>query len=247
MRLSGRVALVTGSARGIGKTIVERFAAEGAVVVLSDVTNEAAAAETLSAIVSGGGKGMVEMFDVGDAAQVDAAVRHILAEQGRIDILVNNAGITRDNLLMRLSEEDFDAVLRTNLKGTFLLTKAVSRSMMKQRSGRIVNLSSVVGQMGNAGQSNYSAAKAGIIGFTKSMARELASRGVTVNAIAPGFIMTAMTAALPENVRQGFLDQIPMGKFGTPDDVAELAVYLASDGASYVTGQVIGINGGLYM
>ena len=247
MRLSGKVALVTGSARGIGKTIVERFAAEGAVVVLSDVTNEAAAAETLSAILDGGGKGMVEMFDVGDAAQVDAAVQHILAEQGRIDILVNNAGITRDNLLMRLSEEDFDAVLRTNLKGTFLLTKAVSRPMMKQRSGRIVNLSSVVGQMGNAGQANYSAAKAGIIGFTKSMARELASRGVTVNAIAPGFIMTAMTAALPENVRQGFLDQIPMGKFGTPEDVAELAVYLASDGASYVTGQVIGINGGLYM
>jgi 3-oxoacyl-[acyl-carrier protein] reductase len=247
MRLSGKVALVTGSARGIGKTIVERFAAEGAVAVLSDVTNEAAAAETLAAIVGGGGKGMVEMFDVGDAAQVDAAVQHILAEQGRIDILVNNAGITRDNLLMRMSEEDFDAVLRTNLKGTFLLTKTVSRSMMKQRSGRIVNLSSVVGQMGNAGQSNYSAAKAGIIGFTKSMARELASRGVTVNAIAPGFIMTAMTAALPENVRQGFLDQIPMGKFGTPEDVAELAVYLASDGASYVTGQVIGINGGLYM
>ena len=247
MRLSGKVALVTGSARGIGKTIVERFAAEGAVVVLSDVANEAAAAETLSAIAGGGGKGMVEMFDVGDAAQVDAAVQHILAEQGRIDILVNNAGITRDSLLMRLSEEDFDAVLRTNLKGTFLLTKAVSRHMMKQRSGRIVNLSSVVGQMGNAGQSNYSAAKAGIIGFTKSMARELASRGVTVNAIAPGFIMTAMTAALPENVRQGFLDQIPMGKFGTPEDVAELAVYLASDGASYVTGQVIGINGGLYM
>jgi 3-oxoacyl-[acyl-carrier protein] reductase len=247
MRLSGKVALVTGSARGIGKTIVERFAAEGAVVVLSDVTNEAAAAETLSAIVRGGGKGMVEMFDVGDAAQVEAAVQHILTEQGRIDILVNNAGITRDNLLMRLSEEDFDAVLRTNLKGTFLLTKAVSRPMMKQRSGRIVNLSSVVGQMGNAGQANYSAAKAGIIGFTKSMARELASRGVTVNAIAPGFIMTAMTAALPENVRQGFLDQIPTGKFGTPEDVAELAVYLASDGASYVTGQVIGINGGLYM
>ncbi|MDH3237809.1 MAG: 3-oxoacyl-[acyl-carrier-protein] reductase [Deltaproteobacteria bacterium] len=247
MRLSGKVALVTGSARGIGKTIVERFAAEGAVVVVSDVTNEAAAAETLATVVNAGGKGMVEMFDVGDAAQVDAAVQRILAEQGRIDILVNNAGITRDNLLMRLSEEDFDAVLRTNLKGTFLLTKAVSRHMMKQRSGRIVNLSSVVGQMGNAGQSNYSAAKAGIIGFTKSMARELASRGVTVNAIAPGFIMTAMTAALPENVRNGFLHQIPMGKFGTTEDVAELAVYLASDGASYVTGQVIGINGGLYM
>ncbi len=247
MRLSGKVALVTGSARGIGKIIVERFAAEGAVVVLSDVTNEAAAAETLAAIVGAGGKGMLEMFDVGDAAQVDAAVQRILAEQGRIDILVNNAGITRDNLLMRLSEEDFDAVLRTNLKGTFLLTKAVSRHMMKQRSGRIVNLSSVVGQMGNAGQSNYSAAKAGIIGFTKSMARELASRSVTVNAIAPGFIMTPMTAALPENVQKGFLDQIPMGRFGTPEDVAELTVYLASDGASYVTGQVIGINGGLYM
>jgi 3-oxoacyl-[acyl-carrier protein] reductase len=247
MRFSGKVALVTGSARGIGKTIVERFAAEGAIVVLSDVTNEAAAAETLAAIIGAGGKGMVIMFDVGDAAQVDAAIHRILAEQGRIDILVNNAGITRDNLLMRLSEEDFDAVLRTNLKGTFLLTKAVSRHMMKQRSGRIINLSSVVGQMGNAGQSNYSAAKAGIIGFTKSMARELASRSVTVNAIAPGFIVTAMTEALPENVRKAFLDQIPMGRFGTPEDVAELAVYLASDGAAYVTGQVIGINGGLYM
>jgi 3-oxoacyl-[acyl-carrier protein] reductase len=247
MRLSGKVALVTGSARGIGKTIVERFAAEGAVVVLSDVTNEAAAAETLAAIVGAGGKGMVAMFDVGDAAQVDAAVQRILAEQGRIDILVNNAGITRDNLLMRLTEEDFDAVLRTNLKGTFLLTKGVSRHMMKQRSGRIINLSSVVGQMGNAGQSNYAAAKAGILGFTKSMARELASRSVTVNAIAPGFIVTPMTEALPENVRKAFLDQIPMGRFGTPEDVAELAVYLASDGAAYVTGQVIGINGGLYM
>jgi 3-oxoacyl-[acyl-carrier protein] reductase len=247
MRLSGKVALVTGSARGIGKTIVERFAAEGAVVVLSDVTNEAAAAETLAAIVGAGGKGMVEMFDVGDAAQVDAAVQRILAEQGRIDILVNNAGITRDNLLMRLTEEDFDAVLRTNLKGTFLLTKGVSRHMMKQRSGRIINLSSVVGQMGNAGQSNYAAAKAGILGFTKSMAREMASRSVTVNAIAPGFIVTPMTEALPENVRKAFLDQIPMGRFGTPEDVAELAVYLASDGAAYVTGQVIGINGGLYM
>jgi 3-oxoacyl-[acyl-carrier protein] reductase len=247
MRLSGKVALVTGSARGIGKTIGERFAAEGAVIVLSDVTNEAAAAETMSGIVGAGGKGMVEMFDVGDAVQVDAAVQRIVGEQGRIDILVNNAGITRDNLLMRMSEEDFDAVVRTNLKGTFLLTKSVSRHMMKQRSGRIINLGSVVGQMGNAGQSNYAAAKAGILGFTKSMARELASRGVTVNAIAPGFIVTAMTEALPETVRKAFLDQIPLGRFGTPEDVAELAVYLASEGASYVTGQVIGINGGLYM
>ncbi len=247
MRLSGKVALVTGSARGIGKTIVERFAAEGAVVALSDVANEAGAAATLAEIVDRGGKGMVAMFDVGDAGQVDAAVQRIVAEQGRIDILVNNAGITRDSLLMRLSEDDFDAVVRTNLKGTFLLTKSVSRTMVKQRSGRIINMSSVVGQMGNAGQSNYSAAKAGIIGFTKSMARELASRGVTVNAIAPGFIMTAMTEALPENVRKAFLEQIPMARFGSPEDVAELAVYLASEGASYVTGQVIGINGGLYM
>ncbi len=247
MRLSGKVALVTGSARGIGKTIVERFAAEGAVVALSDVANEAGAAETLAGIVGRGGKGMVAMFDVGDAGQVDAAVQRIVAEQGRIDILVNNAGITRDSLLMRLSEDDFDAVVRTNLKGTFLLTKFVSRTMIKQRSGRIINMSSVVGQMGNVGQSNYSAAKAGIIGFTKSMARELASRGVTVNAIAPGFIMTAMTEALPENVRKAFLEQIPMARFGSPEDVADLAVYLASEGASYVTGQVIGINGGLYM
>lgn len=247
MRLSGKVALVTGSARGIGKTMVERFAAEGAVVVLSDVVNEEAAAKTLQGIIDAGGKGMVAMFDVGDSAQVGEAVSRIVNEQGRIDILVNNAGITRDNLLMRLPEDDFDAVLRTNLKGTFLLTKFVSRHMIKQRSGRIINMSSVVGQMGNAGQSNYSAAKAGIIGFTKSMARELAGRGVTVNAIAPGFIVTAMTEALPENVRKAFLDQIPMGRFGTQEDVAELAVYLASEGASYVTGQVIGINGGLYM
>ncbi len=247
MRLEGKVALVTGSARGIGKAIVERFAAEGAVAVIGDVANEAAARETLAAIESSGGKGMVAMFDVGDAAQVEAAVAGILSAQGRIDILVNNAGITRDGLLMRMSEEDFDAVVRTNLKGTFLLTKAVSRHMIKQRSGRIVNMSSVVGLMGNAGQSNYSAAKAGIAGFTKSIARELGSRGITVNAIAPGFIQTAMTAELPEAVRKAFLAQIPLGRFAAPEEVAELALYLASDAAGYVTGQVIGINGGLYM
>lgn len=247
MRLAGKVALVTGAARGIGKAIVERFASEGAVVVLSDVANEAASRETLAAVEKAGGTGRVEMFDVGDAAQVEAAVAAILGALGRIDILVNNAGITRDNLLMRMSEEDFDAVIRTNLKGTFLLTRTVSRQMIKQRSGRIVNLSSVVGLMGNAGQSNYSAAKAGIAGFTKSMARELGSRGITVNAIAPGFIRTAMTESLPEAVRKAFLDQIPLKRFADPGEVAELALFLASDGAGYITGQVIGINGGLYM
>jgi len=247
MRLAGKVALITGAARGIGKAIAERLASEGAAVAIGDVANEAAARETLSGIERSGGKGMVRMFDVGDAAQVDAAVADVLSALGRIDILVNNAGITRDNLLMRMSEEEFDAVIRTNLKGTFLLTKAVSRHMVKQRSGRIINMSSVVGMMGNAGQSNYSAAKAGIAAFTKSTARELGSRGITVNAIAPGFIQTAMTAGLPEAVRKGFLEQIPLKRFAAPEEVAELAAFLASDGAGYITGQVVGINGGLYM
>ena len=247
MRLSGKVALVTGSARGIGRAIAETFSAEGAAVVVNDVGSDAGARETLSALTTSGGKGMVEMFDVGDPAQVDAGVRRILESHGRIDILVNNAGITRDNLLMRMSEEEFDAVLRVNLKGTWLLTRAVTRPMMKQRYGRIVNLGSVVGMMGNAGQSNYAAAKAGIIGFTKSMARELAPRNITVNAIAPGFIRTAMTEGLPEAVQKGFLAQIPLGRFAEPKEVAELALFLASDVASYITGQVVGINGGMYM
>ena len=247
MRLSGKVALVTGSARGIGRAIAEAFSAEGATVVVSDVGSDAGARETLAALEAGGGKGMVEMLDVSDPAQVDAGVKRILDALGRVDILVNNAGITRDNLLMRMSEEEFDAVLRVNLKGTWLMTKTVSRQMMKQRYGRVINLSSVVGMMGNAGQSNYAAAKAGIIGFTKSMARELAPRNITVNAIAPGFIRTAMTAGLPEAVQKGFLGQIPLGRFAEPQEVAELALFLASDAASYITGQVIGINGGMYM
>src|SRR5512139_995063 len=191
MRLSGKVALVTGSARGIGRSIAEAFSAEGAAVVVSDVGSDAGARETLAALEASGGRGMVEMFDVSDPAQVDAGVKNILEAQGKIDILVNNAGITRDNLLLRMSEEEFDAVIRVNLKGTYLLTKTVTRHMMKQRSGKVVNISSVVGMMGNAGQSNYAAAKAGIIGFTKATARELASRNITVNAIAPGFIQTA--------------------------------------------------------
>ncbi len=246
MRLSGKVALVTGSARGIGRSIAELFSAEGATVVVNDVGNDAGARETLAALEAAGGKGSVEMFDVSDAAQVDAGVKNILQAHGRIDVLVNNAGITRDNLLLRMSEEEFDAVVRVNLKGTFLLTKMVTRHMIKQRSGKVVNISSVVGMMGNAGQSNYAAAKAGIIGFTKATARELASRNVTVNAIAPGFIQTAMTEALPEAVQKAFLAQIPLGRFAEPREVAELALFLASDASSYITGQVVGINGGMY-
>jgi 3-oxoacyl-[acyl-carrier protein] reductase len=247
MRLSGKVALVTGSARGIGRSIAGLFCAEGATVVVNDVGSDAGARETLAALEAAGGKGSVEMFDVSDAAKVDAGVKNILEAHGRIDVLVNNAGITRDNLLLRLSEEDFDAVLRVNLKGTYLLTRVVTRHMMKQRSGRVVNISSVVGMMGNAGQSNYAAAKAGIIGFTKATARELASRNITVNAIAPGFIRTAMTAALPEAVQKAFLAQIPLGRFAEPREVAELALFLVSDASSYITGQVVGINGGMYM
>jgi 3-oxoacyl-[acyl-carrier protein] reductase len=246
MRLSGKVALVTGSARGIGRAIAELFCAEGATVVVNDVGSDAGARETLAGLEAAGGKGSVEMFDVSDAAQVDAGVKSILAAHGRIDVLVNNAGITRDNLLLRMSEEEFDAVIRVNLKGTYLLTKTVTRHMMKQRSGKVVNISSVVGMMGNAGQSNYAAAKAGIIGFTKAAARELASRNITVNAIAPGFIQTAMTEALPEAVQKAFLAQIPLGRFAEPREVAELALFLASDASSYITGQVVGINGGMY-
>ncbi len=247
MRLSGKVALVTGSARGIGRSIAEAFSAEGAIVVVNDVGSDAGARETLAALTGAGGSGSVEMFDVSDAAAVDAGVKNILAAHGRIDILVNNAGITRDNLLLRMSEEEFDAVVRVNLKGTYLLTKTVTRHMMKQRSGKVVNISSVVGMMGNAGQSNYAAAKAGIIGFTKAAARELAPRNITVNAIAPGFIRTAMTAGLPEAVQKAFLAQIPLGRFAEPQEVAELALFLASDASSYITGQVIGLNGGMYM
>jgi len=247
MRLSGKVALVTGSARGIGRSIAEMFCAEGATVVVNDVGDAAGARETLATLEAAGGKGSVEMFDVSEAAQVDAGVKNILEAHGRIDILVNNAGITRDNLLLRMSEAEFDAVYRVNLKGTFLLTKAVTRHMIRQRSGKVVNISSVVGMMGNAGQSNYAAAKAGIIGFTKATARELASRNITVNAIAPGFIRTAMTAALPEAVQKAFQEQIPLGRFAEPREVAELALFLASDASSYITGQVVGINGGMYM
>lgn len=247
MELSGKVALVTGASRGIGRAVAERLAAEGAHVVLNYTSREEAARGTLAAIEKAGGSGTLERFDIGDGSQVDAAVRKILDARGRIDILVNNAGVTRDNLLMRLTEADFDEVIRINLKGTFLVTKAVSRQMVRQKGGRILIVSSVVGEMGNAGQSIYSASKAGLIGFTKSLARELASRGITVNAVTPGFITTDMTEALPEAARTAFLEQIPLGRFGAAGEVADLAEFLVSDRAGYITGQVIGINGGLYM
>ena len=247
MDLAGKVALVTGASRGIGRAIAVRLAAEGAHVSLNFASREDAAREVLAQIEAAGGTASLERFDIGDAAQVDTAVRRILDIRGRIDILVNNAGVTRDNLLMRLTEADFDEVVRINLKGTFLVTKAVSRQMVRQKGGRILIVSSVVGEMGNPGQSIYSATKAGLIGFTKSLARELASRGITVNAVTPGFITTDMTEALPEAARSAFLEQIPLGRFGAPGEVADLAAFLVSDRAGYVTGQVIGINGGLYM
>lgn len=241
--LTGQVALVTGAGRGIGRDLARAMAACGA-HVLAGVRDPAA---DVAWSAPDGGTVQPILLDVTDVAGTRAAVDIAVAAHGRIDILVNNAGVTRDNLLMRLTEDDFDAVVRTNLKGTFLVTKAVSRQMIRQRCGRIVNMSSVVGEMGNAGQSVYAATKAGILGFTKAMARELASREITVNAIAPGFITTDMTGSLPEAARKEFAERIPLGRFGAPEEVAELALFLASDAAAYVTGQVVGINGGMYM
>ena len=247
MNFEGKTALVTGGSRGLGRAVCLELAKGGASVVLCYAGNEAAAQETVREIEALGAKALAICCDVSDAAQVDALVKAAVETFGRIDILVNNAGITRDNLLMRMSEADFDAVISTNLKGTFLCMKAVSRLMLKQRYGRIVNLSSVVGLRGNAGQVNYAASKAGVVGMTKSLAKELASRGVTVNAVAPGFIETDMTAALPEAARTAAQGSIPMNRLGGPEDVAKAAAFLAGDGAAYITGQVLAVDGGMSM
>ena len=247
MLLDGKTALVTGASRGIGRAIALRLAAEGAHVAINYAGNTAKAEETKAAIEAAGGKAALFQADVSDSAQVEQMVAAVTEAFGTIDILVNNAGITRDGLLMRMKEEDFDAVLDTNLKGIFHVTKAVSKLMMKKRAGRIVNMASVVGIMGNAGQTNYAAAKAGVIGFTKSAAREFAARGITVNAVAPGFIATDMTAAMPEKAKEAMLAAIPLRRMGEPEDVANAVAFLVSDQASYITGQVVKVDGGMVM
>ena len=247
MSLSGKIAVVTGGSRGIGRAICQRLAAQGATVIVNYVSNPAAAEETVQSIRSAGGTAEAAQFNVAVAGEIEAAFKKILEVHGRVDILVNNAGITRDTLLMKMKDEQWDEVLNTNLKGVFLCTKAVSRAMMKQRWGRIINITSVVGFAGNAGQANYAAAKAGIIGFTKSVARELASRGITVNGVAPGYIVTDMTRDLSEEVTNTIKGEIPMGVLGEAEDIAGAVAYLASDDARYVTGQFIHVNGGMFM
>jgi 3-oxoacyl-[acyl-carrier protein] reductase len=245
-QLANQIAVVTGAGRGIGRAIALKFAAEGADVACISRTQENSE-KVAGDIRALGRKAWAHAVDVADAAAVNAAAGKILAECGRVDILVNNAGVARDDLLMRMSEADWDAVLDTNLKGAFLFTKAFSRTLLKQRSGRIINVASVIGLIGNAGQSNYAASKAGLIGFTKSVARELASRGITVNVLAPGFVETDMTAALKEDLRAEALKQIPLGSFGQPDDIAGAAVFLAGPAARYITGQVLAVDGGMVM
>jgi 3-oxoacyl-[acyl-carrier protein] reductase len=243
--LTGKVALVTGASRGIGRAIASRLAEQGATVVAAARGDHAG--ECAAAITARGGKAEAIALDVTDAAAVEAAPAGVVSRHGRLDILVSNAGITRDQLLLRMKRDDWDAVLATNLTATFLLAQAAMRPMLKQRGGRIVAVSSVVGQMGNAGQANYAASKAGLIGFAKALAREVASRAITVNVVAPGLIETDMTRALQERAQVDWAAQIPLGRLGGVDDVAAAVCYLASDEAAYITGHVLAVNGGMYM
>ena len=247
MKITGKVAVITGASRGIGKATAIELAQRGAFVIVNYRGSEAAALETVAEIKSAGGDAVCMAWDVSDYAECEKNIKQIIDTFGRIDILVNNAGITRDDLLMKLSEEDFDAVIAANLKGTFCMLHFVSRQMLRQRSGKIINLASVVGICGNAGQVNYAASKAGVIGMTKSAAKELASRNITVNAIAPGFIETDMTSVLSEKVIEETMKQIPLGRLGSAEDIAETVAFLASDAAAYITGQVISVDGGMAM
>ena len=245
--LEGKVAVVTGASRGIGKAIALAFAKEGATVIVNYNGSAAKAEAVVEEICQAGGQAEAVQCNVADFSACETFLADIVKRYKRIDILVNNAGITRDGLLMKMTEEDFDAVIQTNLKGAFNCTKFGSRQMLRQKAGRIINISSVSGIMGNAGQANYSASKAGVIGLTKAAAREIASRGITVNAIAPGFIHTEMTEVLPEATKKAAIEQIPLRKFGDVEDVAQTAVFLASEKAKYITGQVICVDGGMAM
>lgn len=247
MHLDGKVALITGASRGIGRAVAIELAKAGAKVIINYSGNITAAQDVENVIKSNGGEAIIIQSDVASSESVDAMVKQVMDSYGRIDILVNNAGITRDNLLMRMKEEDWDAVMNTNLKGIYNCTKAVSRIMMKQKCGKIINMTSVVGITGNAGQANYAAAKAGVIGFTKSMAKELASRGITVNAVAPGFIATDMTAVLPDQVKSELTTKIPLGRLGSADDISAAVLFLVSEAANYITGQTLNVDGGMVM
>lgn len=247
MELANKIALVTGASRGIGREIALELARNGSHVAITYINNEKKAQDLVEEIMSLGFKAIAIKADVSKTGEVEEMIKKVEEEFGTIDILVNNAGVTKDNLLIRMKEDEWQEVMDVNLKGTFLCTKAVARMMMKKRYGKIINITSVVGITGNIGQGNYSASKAGIIGFTKSMARELASRGIRVNAVAPGFIETDMTDVLKEDIKENMLKSIPLGRFGTPKDIANAVVFLAGSKSDYITGQVINVNGGMYM
>lgn len=243
---NGRIALVTGGSRGIGRSIALRLAKDGFFVVVNYLSNKSAALDVLASIESAGGKGKIAGFDVSDFNATQRAIDSIIEELGGLHILVNNAGITHDTLMLRMKEEDWTSVISVNLNGVFNCTKAVTRTMMKQRFGRVINITSVVGEMGNSGQTNYAASKAGIIGFTKAAAREMAPRSVTVNAVSPGFIETDITLQLPEEIRKSYIEKIPLGRFGSPEDITGVVAFLTTEEASYITGEVIRVNGGIY-